>query len=331
MLSALVTGCVNFSYELTGGSDKRSPWMAAQACIHMKKGFLSQARERVWVSTNGPLDGHMGEIIGKVPPDKVKVIVAAESDSDNYRTLLSSQCHRVMYPQGGDERLMSLGSAREPTLRRLLGGIAWPDGTAEAQNLHPEMTHHILSFLAVLRVDPAEVMATGCSSIDDHNPNACALHHALTPAVDNWWISGPGSMGCGVGGEWVAFRMNTGGEVRRIERVDMRIPPLPAGPLSVRNFYLESAPSAEGPWTRASPEQEMTTLDATAVQSWALRPPIEAAYVRVVCTRNAARARADRVRGRLAHQGADEENEDDYETSLGRLPACVGFFYVAFA
>ena len=32
----------------------------------------------------------------------------------------------------------------------------------------------------------------------------------------------------------------------------MTIPPLPGGPLSVRSFYLQVAPTEEGPWSRAT-------------------------------------------------------------------------------
>jgi hypothetical protein len=59
-----------------------------------------------------------------------------------------------------------------------------------------------------------------------------------------------------------------------VARVDMRIPPMPSGPLSVRDFHLESAMSAEGPWRHAS--ATFSTLDRPEMQSWAIRPPRDA-------------------------------------------------------
>ena len=80
-------------------------------------------------------------------------------------------------------------------------------------------------------------------------------------------------------------------------------PPLPSGPLSVRVFHLEVftgphdlvgetwARAFTNPqmWARAS--RDFTTRDVGGDQAFAVYPPVEAAFVRVVCTRNAARAR----------------------------------------
>ena len=37
-----------------------------------------------------------------------------------------------------------------------------------------------------------------------------------------------------------------------VDYFHMTIPPLPGGPLSVRSFYLQVAPTEEGPWSRAT-------------------------------------------------------------------------------
>ena len=140
-------------------------------------------------------------------------------------------------------------------------------------------------------------------------------------------------MPLGVGSEWICFDLGPPGMPWRVDRVNMCIPPLPQGPLSARDFHLEeSLVSANGPWTRAS--RTFTTLDVATEQSWAIAPPIESRFVRVVCTRNAARARCDDDRARLARAGAVDpalETSEDRERALQRVPPSVGFFYVSFA
>ena len=66
----------------------------------------------------------------------------------------------------------------------------------------------------------------------------------------------------------------------------MTIPPLPGGPLSVRSFYLQVAPTEEGPWSRAT--VDLMTRDVPGRQWWHLSPQVEARFVRVVCLVNAA-------------------------------------------
>jgi hypothetical protein len=100
----------------------------------------------------------------------------------------------------------------------------------------------------------------------------------LESSADTWWISGPGSMRAGQGCEWLAISLGAE-QPRRIERVELRIPPMPSGPLSVRDFHLETAVSIQGPWTRAS--HDFVTLDVPDPQSWVVKPPIEATLVRV--------------------------------------------------
>ena len=169
-----------------------------------------------------------------------------------------------------------------------------------------------------------------------------SLAHALDPSDSNWWISAPGSMPGGVGKESITFSLDAGTEMRIvtpvvIDRVTMRIPPLPSGPLSVRVFHLEVftgphdlvgetwARAFTNPqmWARAS--RDFTSRDVGGDQAFAVYPPVEAAFVRVVCTRNAARARL---------------SDDEYTELEGRwgdtlmleniVPSSVGFFSVRF-
>ena len=138
-------------------------------------------------------------------------------------------------------------------------------------------------------------------------------------------------MPLGVGSEWIAFSLGPPGPPRRIDRVNMSIPAMPLGPLSVREFHLEESASADGPWTRAS--RTLSTLNVGTEQSWAIDPPIESSFVRIVCTRNASRARCDEDRARWTRAGGlgpALESCDERVRSMRRVSASVGFFYVSF-
>jgi hypothetical protein len=230
----------------------------------------------------------------------------------------------------------------EPQLRSTLG--AWPGHidpqSGEECHLPPELVEHVVSFLMVPVVDMGAVRAVGCSSIasydgDDGAADLCALSKALDPSTGNWWISEVGSTPGGVGAEWISFRLSgsaEGGSVVRVAAVHMQIPPLPSGPLSVRNFHLESADAPEGPWAVAS--CDLTTRNVAELQAFELSPPIEAACVRIVCTRNAARAAADELRAKMVRKGVlDESTESDEDRlrALHRMPSSIGFFSVRFS
>ena len=157
--------------------------------------------------------------------------------------------------------------------------------------------------MRLARVDSSSVEAVSASSTDDSQPDVCHRNNVLTPNEDTWWISAAGSCPGGVGREWVAFKLSATSAPVRVDRVALKIPPLPMGPLSVREFHLESADNPEGPWNRAS--SSFQTLDSSRLQEWALHPPVESRYARVVCTKNATANRT-------------------------RIAGCVGFFYTKF-
>lgn len=95
--------------------------------------------------------------------------------------------------------------------------------------------------------------------------------------------------------------------------MSMSIPVLPHGPLSVRHFVLETSDGGvcagvdartgvdaggggsaqlstinlDMEWKR-NPGHTFITLDEEGLQQFAVMPPIEAEYVRLVCLRNAA-------------------------------------------
>ncbi len=100
----------------------------------------------------------------------------------------------------------------------------------------------------------------------------------------------------------------------------------------MRTFHLEVHPPLAGPdddfashhrWRRAT--RDYTTRDVAGDQAFAIYPPIEAPYVRVVCTRNAARARLDEQQ---YAQMVEELGPGPLLESI--VPSSVGFFSVRF-
>ena len=194
------------------------------------------------------------------------------------------------------EAVLSFRNASEQIIRALLLNIPALGDTEVLVDV-------IVDQLRIARVDSSSVEAISASSTDDSQPDVCHRNNALRPDEDNWWISAAGTCPGGVGREHVTFRCGATSAPVRVDRVALKIPPLPMGPLSVREFHLESANSPEGPWTRATPD--LQTLDSRALQEWALHPPLESRYVRIVCTKNATANRT-------------------------RIAGCVGFFYIKF-
>jgi len=281
------------------------------------------------------------------------VQLAADGEYAPLRTILASECHVLSRCVQGERVLTRSVKMVEPQLRRLLKLWTVEDNvTGFSLHLHPELIDVCLSHLKVPRVEMSGVRAVGCSSIGPC-ADRCAIQNLLNTSTDNWWISGNGKMKAGIGTEWVAFSLGAAGAFR-VERVHLCIPMLPSGPLSVRDFYLESAPSLKGPWERAS--RDLVTLDSAAQQSFHLEPPIEAEFIRIVCTRNAARAVADladlfyastvqKVRSLGSQTTVMSEEEEEEERSRheeersrhamnnieSRLSSSVGLFYIHFS
>lgn len=207
--------------------------------------------------------------------------------------------------------LTVLGSVGASMARRLLVD---PHGWG----LLPEAAERVVGFL---RIDPArssDVVVAGASSHRGDFP----LTAALDANESTWWISAPGSFANGRGREWLEFHF--GKVVRRVSFIGMKIPPMPSGPLSVREFQVlalrqglepsndpvEENGAEDGPasWLPASPV--LRTLNVAQMQEFALVPPVETRAIRLVFTTNAV----------AGTPGA-----------AGRMMDCVGLLQVAFA
>ena len=146
------------------------------------------------------------------------------------------------------------------------------------QTLHPELCRRVADFFVIQPVQPDQVTVVGCSSSDGVHPVAACL----TPDESTWWISGADSMPRGKGREYVEFQLSPQPLVR-LNAVSLKIPPLPAGPLSVRDFELQ-APDAQGVWTAVSPVFRLQNI--AGMQRFELPEKLDLIKVRVVCLSN---------------------------------------------
>lgn len=132
-------------------------------------------------------------------------------------------------------------------------------------------------------VDMREVRVCGVSSSD----LSVSSHPSHTLMADDsmWWISQQRFEG-GRGYEYIDYSF---GQVVQVCVVKIKIPPLPHGPLSVRDFCLESWDSNANDFVRNRAHRFMTQ-DTRKWQSFLLDPPIESSRVRLACLSNAAAA-----------------------------------------
>lgn len=192
-------------------------------------------------------------------------------------SLKPANLRRVQLPEERPPATTMVGCLPAAAIEGLLGqrGLGIPDAAAQ----------RVADFLTIEWMDPAELSVTTCSSTRGDFPLKCVLDSS----EGDWWISG-NNLADGVGSEYLEF--SVGATVRRVSFLALSIPPLPHGPLSVRDFHvLALLPGASGTeeddWVAASPNP-MHTLDKPGLQEFALVPPAETRALRLVCTRTAA-------------------------------------------
>jgi hypothetical protein len=175
-----------------------------------------------------------------------------------------------------------------------------PVARERRMSLTPELMRRVAGYLTVRPVQQSDVRVVGCSSHDRRHP----LESCLTPADSTWWISGPQTMIHGRGREYVEFRLCPAGyreSCRRLSSFSLRIPPLPMGPLSVREFELQGRVErfhAAGVTTDTSSSSSsfsyrtlaLTTPSAvqnvSGWQDFVLQEPADVSVVRIVCLSN---------------------------------------------
>lgn len=172
------------------------------------------------------------------------------------------------------------------------------------------LANSIFDWLRSRFVDPSKVRCTSSSSHRGDFPLS-----AVMSWENDWWISDSQRFNGGEGSEYLDFELGSG-SLRRVTTIGIRIPPLPHGPLSVRNFRVHVSKyvgsdndDTARDWRVVG---EFRTLDTERMQEFALEAPVDARYVRIECTSNAA---------------SDEGEIGLFLTS--RVLDCVGLYQVA--
>ena len=148
----------------------------------------------------------------------------------------------------------------------------------QSKHLPAELSSYVANFLTVKRCDHSEAEAVAASSMD----SMFKLERCMVDDQDSWWLSGFGSMPRGRGDEYVEVRLSKTNSLRRVQSVSMSIPPLPVGPLSVREFRLEVA-NQQGDWTQLP--FEFQVQNESGMQRFPIGN-VDATSIRVVCLSN---------------------------------------------
>lgn len=254
---------------------------------------------------------HVGRIQQIMPDGQVRIAahgaIWEKSGRSEILTVHVSEVRRLSKPtcKFDGRRRVTLGDCSYPKAVAvgLIGESGW--------GLLDSIAGHVVDYLVSVPIDSSAVLVSGCSS----SRGDFSLTEALSDNARTWWISGAGTMPRGIGNEWLQFSFPCVGCVRFM---GIKIPPLPQGPLSVRDFHvlsrrtdmegLKLADDSEDAWQLASP-LNLQTLDTARMQEFVFEPAIETNKVRLVCTKTAA---AGSMSGMF---GAD----------------CVGLFQVQFA
>jgi hypothetical protein len=167
-----------------------------------------------------------------------------------------------------------------------------------------EILQNIAHYFTVGEVDPSKARALACSSTSGQH----SLEQCLIDNDNSWWISSIGSFRNGKGEEYVEIELGT--TLVRVRSIEISIPPLPRGPLSVRTLRLDSLISGE--WRPVTPV--LVVENRSGWQTVDLPDPIDVQTVRVVCLSNQASRFLESTRSEVADQTF----------------AAVGFFTIRF-
>jgi len=177
---------------------------------------------------------------------------------------------------------------------------------SSANGLPRELAKRIVDYLVIERVNPTQVQVVDCSSHDRTHPLPCCLQDD----EETWWLSEHGSMPQGRGREWLQFTL--GPRLRRLTAILLKIPPLPQGPLSVREFCIEAYSNEQG-WHSVSPT--FVVPNRIRWQHFMLDEPADVTQVRMVC---------------LSNQVANFMQEEELSLAQVRQLESVGFYSIRF-
>jgi hypothetical protein len=163
-------------------------------------------------------------------------------------------------------------------LRDLIRHIDFAAARSEFKHLPEEICSNVASFLTVQRCVPSDIEAVAASSMD----SLFKLEGCLVDDEESWWLSGEGTMPRGRGEAYVEVRLAKDNSLRRIQSVSMSIPPLPAGPLSVREFRVDVS-SEQGVWVQLPFVFQVENV--RGMQRFSIGN-VDARSIRVVCLSN---------------------------------------------
>lgn len=170
-----------------------------------------------------------------------------------------------------------VGRIKNCTKSRLLVAVHGVYFNADPVNIWVKQWHvrplDPLTPVPIINVDQVSVRA---SSTRKDFP----LHVVLEEDDSKWWISAPGSFSRGRGEEYLEFEFAS---LSALRVLGISIPPMPMGPLSVREFSVEAF--VDKRWQSVSPR--LQTLDRVGLQEVALES-VETHRLRVKCFATAA-------------------------------------------
>ena len=206
--------------------------------------FVSGLTRRVPLSLKGrpEFNNHVGKLVKEAANGRwgVKlhgVVWSCDSAGQETVSVRPENLRRVIQPKAYPKLFSSVGTLSQIVLQRLMTTWGLPDGLGE----------HISQFLQVKAVAKEEIKVAGCSS----TRGDFALSSVIEDNDSTWWISANNSFPNGRGREYLDFRF---GKTRRVCFMGIKIPPMPYGPLSVRQFHV---------FVRESADATATANDAT--------------------------------------------------------------------
>lgn len=151
--------------------------------------------------------------------------------------------------------------------------------------LPPEVCRKVAHFFSIRLVRHEDVSTIAASSTSGHHPLESVLQVEENGRRSSWWISGPGSMPGGQGEEYVQFRLDPLGRMRRLQAVSIVIPIMPSGPCSVWQFRIDYL-QHELPQQWKSYPTTFSLNQKSGFQKKCLDVPIDATEIRIVCLTN---------------------------------------------
>lgn len=143
--------------------------------------------------------------------------------------------------------------------------------------LPSDLCRNVSSFLFVPPVRHQDVRVTAASSTSGRH----MLEGVLLPTKSGGWMSAVGTMPNGRGREYLQFRLDLTGQVRRLRTLSILIPGMVRGPCSLWEFQIEFLPQSPQVW-KSLPDKFALTNEKE-FQTFTFEQPIDALEVRIVC------------------------------------------------